>query len=119
METSPITPSNIIDGQLAFAADLPGFEVRPLNLSQLLSTDGVMFDVTNLQKLTEFGEDVGKDVSVESVASQFKHSTVVSLQLGLALMWIGVFTSDFLQLFKQGELFQVQNVCTRLQYKVW
>ena len=70
---SVITPSNIIDGQLAFAADLPGFEVRPLNLSQLLSTDGIMFDVTNLQKLTEFGEDVGKDVSVESVASQFKH----------------------------------------------
>ena len=98
---SAITSSNIINSQLAFAADLPGFEVRPLNLSQLLSTDGVMFDVTNLQELTEYGKEVGKDVSVETVASNFKHFSGHGMLSGV-VKWFSSGWSKFKDYINMG-----------------
>ena len=70
---SAITPSNKLTGQLAFVADLPRFEVRLLDFSQFLSTDGILFYVSDLQKLVKFCHTVSSDVLVESKAKNFHH----------------------------------------------
>ena len=98
---SAITPSNEVTGQLAFAADLPGFELRPLNISELLSTDGVLFDTSYMEQLVEYGQGVGADVPVESVASQFKHFHGTGLLSGVS-KWFSNTWKNFATYIRMG-----------------
>ena len=98
---SAITPSNEVTGQLAFAADLPGFEIRPFNISEILSTDGVLFDTSNLEQLVEYGKGVGADVPVKSVASQFKHLHGAGLLSGVS-KWFTNTWNNFANYIRMG-----------------
>ena len=96
-----ITPSHEVTGQLAFAADLPGFEIRPFNISEILSTDGVLFDTSNLEQLVEYGKGVGADVPVKSVASQFKHLHGAGLLSGVS-KWFTSTWNNFATYIRMG-----------------
>ena len=67
------TSEHELEGQLSFAASIKGYEVRPLNLTELFSTDDEPFNADDIKALTGMGYEMGQDITVESVASRFKH----------------------------------------------